>query len=125
MTDLDIKILVVDDFATMRKIVSNLLRQLGFQNIKEADDGATALAKLKEEKFDFVVSDWSMPKMTGLELLKSVRADANLKDIPFMLITAEALKDNIVAAIEAGASNYIVKPFNATTLNEKIKKIFI
>ena len=124
MADLDMKILVVDDFATMRKIVTNLLRQLGFKNIKDADDGTTALAKLKEEKFDFVISDWNMPKMSGLELLKTVKADADLKDTPFMMVTAEALKENIIAAIQAGANDYIVKPFNASTLEEKIKKIF-
>ncbi len=124
MADLNIKILVVDDFATMRKIVGNLLRQLGFGNIHDADDGTIALAKLKNEKFDFVISDWNMPKMSGLELLKSVKVDANLKDIPFMMVTAEALSENIIAAIQAGASDYIVKPFNAATLEAKIKKIF-
>ena len=124
MADLNMKILVVDDFATMRKIVGNLLRQLGFKNIEEADDGTTALEKLKNEKIDFIVSDWNMPKMSGLELLKSVKGDADLKDIPFMLVTAEALKENIIAAIQAGANEYIVKPFNAITLEEKIKKIF-
>tara|TARA_B100001964_G_C13793215_1_gene405422 strand:- start:116 stop:541 length:426 start_codon:yes stop_codon:yes gene_type:complete len=124
MADLDMKILVVDDFATMRKIVTNLLRQLGFKNIQDADDGTTALAKLKEEKFDFVISDWNMPKMSGLELLKTVKGDADLKDTPFMMVTAEALKENIIAAIQAGANDYIVKPFNAATLEEKIKKIF-
>ena len=124
MADLNIKILVVDDFATMRKIVGNLLRQLGFGNIHDADDGTIALAKLKNEKFDFVISDWNMPKMSGLELLKSVKGDANLKDIPFMMVTAEALSENIIAAIQAGASDYIVKPFNAATLEAKIKKIF-
>jgi two-component system chemotaxis response regulator CheY len=122
--DLDMKILVVDDFATMRKIVTNLLRQVGFKNIQDADDGATALVKLKAEKFDFIISDWNMPKMSGLELLKAVRGDADMKATPFMMVTAEALKENIVAAIQAGASDYIVKPFNAATLEGKIKKIF-
>ena len=123
-TDSNMKILVVDDFATMRKIVGNLLRQLGFKNIHSADDGSTALAKLKNEKFDFVISDWNMPKMSGLELLKSLKGDAEMKDIPFMMVTAEALKENIIAAVQAGASDYIVKPFNAASLEEKIKKIF-
>lgn len=122
--DLNIKILVVDDFATMRKIVINLLGQLGYKNIEQADDGSSALKKIKEEKFDFIISDWNMPKMTGLELLKTVKGDENFKDIPFMLITAEALKGNIMAAIQAGANDYIVKPFNAATLEEKIKRIF-
>ena len=122
--DLDMKILVVDDFATMRKIVTNLLRQVGFKNIQDADDGATALVKLKAEKFDFIISDWNMPKMSGLELLKAVRGDADMKATPFMMVTAEALKENIVAAIQAGASDYIVKPFNTATLEGKIKKIF-
>ncbi|MDP6625066.1 MAG: response regulator [Nitrospinota bacterium] len=117
--DLDMKILVVDDFATMRKIVTNLLRQVGFKNIQDADDGATALVKLKAEKFDFIISDWNMPKMSGLELLKAVRGDADMKATPFMMVTAEALKENIVAAIQAGASDYIVKPFNAATLEGK------
>ena len=123
-TNTNMKILVVDDFATMRKIITNLLRQLGFKNITDADDGTTALEKLKGEKFDFIISDWNMPKMSGLELLKTVKGDADLKDVPFMMVTAEALKENIIAAIQAGANDYIVKPFNATTLEEKINKIF-
>ena len=123
-TNTNMKILVVDDFDTMRKIITNLLRQLGFKNITDADDGTTALAKLKEGKFDFISSDWNMPKMSGLELLKTVKGDADLKDVPFMMVTAEALKENIIAAIQAGANDYIVKPFNATTLEEKINKIF-
>lgn len=122
--DLNMKILVVDDFATMRKIIKNLLTQLGFKNLSEADDGSSALAKMKDEKFDFIISDWNMPKMSGLELLKSTRSDPDLKDLPFMMVTAEALKENIIAAIQAGASDYIVKPFNAATLEGKIKKIF-
>ncbi len=124
MADLSMKILVIDDFATMRKIIKNLLTQLGYKNIFEADDGTTALELLKSDKFDFIISDWNMPKMSGLELLKTAKADENLKTIPFMMVTAEALKENIIAAIQAGASDYIVKPFNAATLEGKIKSIF-
>lgn len=124
MADQNMKILIVDDFATMRKIVRNLLNQSGFKNIHEADDGTTALAKVKKEKFDFVLADWNMPKMSGLMLLKKAKADKELKDIPFLMVTAEALKENIIAAIQAGASDYVVKPFNAVTLENKIKKIF-
>ncbi len=126
MGDLDInmKVLLVDDFATMRKIVRNILGQLGIKNVDEADDGSTALPKLKQNKYDIVISDWNMPKMTGLDLLKAVRADENLKSLPFLMVTAEALKDNIVAAAQAGISDYVVKPFTAATLEEKLKKIF-
>ncbi|MBI3815522.1 MAG: chemotaxis response regulator CheY [Nitrospinae bacterium] len=118
------KVLVVDDFATMRKIVRNILGQLGIKNVDEADDGSTALPKLKQNKYDIVVCDWNMPKMTGLDLLKAIRADENLKTLPFLMVTAEALKDNIVAAAQAGVNDYIVKPFTAATLEEKLKKIF-
>lgn len=126
MGDLDtnMKVLLVDDFATMRKIVRNILGQLGIKNVDEADDGSTALPKLKQNKYDIVISDWNMPKMTGLDLLKAVRADENLKSLPFLMVTAEALKDNIVAAAQAGISDYVVKPFTAATLEEKLKKIF-
>ena len=126
MGDLDInmKVLLVDDFATMRKIVRNILGQLGIKNVDEADDGSTALPKLKQNKYDIVISDWNMPKMTGLDLVKAVRADENLKSLPFLMVTAEALKDNIVAAAQAGISDYVVKPFTAATLEEKLKKIF-
>jgi len=126
MADLDVnmKVLVVDDFATMRKIVRNILGQLGIKNVDEADDGSTALPKLKQNKYDIVVCDWNMPKMTGLDLLKAVRADENLKTLPFLMVTAEALKDNIVAAAQAGVNDYVVKPFTAATLEEKLKKIF-
>ena len=126
MADLDtnMKVLLVDDFATMRKIVRNILGQLGIKNVDEADDGSTALPKLKQNKYDIVISDWNMPKMTGLDLLKAVRADENLKSLPFLMVTAEALKDNIVAAAQAGISDYVVKPFTAATLEEKLKKIF-
>ncbi len=119
-----LKFLVVDDFSTMRRIVRNLLKELGFTNVEEAEDGAVALDKLRAGKFDFVVSDWNMPNMDGLTLLQSVRADPNLKGLPFLMITAEAKKENIIAAAQAGASGYIVKPFTAGTLQEKLEKIF-
>jgi two-component system chemotaxis response regulator CheY len=119
-----IKFLVVDDFSTMRRIVRNLLKELGFTNVEEAEDGAIALQKLKAGSFDFVVSDWNMPNMDGLTLLQNVRADGTLKSLPFLMITAEAKKENIIAAAQAGASGYIVKPFTAATLNEKLIKIF-
>jgi two-component system, chemotaxis family, chemotaxis protein CheY len=119
-----IKILVVDDFSTMRRIVRNLLKELGYTNVDEAEDGAVALQKLQGGGFDFVVSDWNMPNMDGLTLLQKVRADAALKHLPVLMITAEAKKENIIAAAQAGASGYIVKPFTAATLNEKLVKIF-
>jgi len=121
--DKQIKILIVDDFATMRKVIRNLLKQLGYENIAEAEDGVAALRVLRSQKIDLVVSDWNMPNMTGLELLKSVRADEELKTTPFLMVTAEALQDNVIAAVKAGVSNYIVKPFTAEVLNEKITKI--
>jgi two-component system chemotaxis response regulator CheY len=117
------KILVVDDFSTMRRIVRNLLKELGFTNIDEAEDGVAALAKLKGAKFDFVVSDWNMPNMTGIELLRAIRADDSLKHLPLLMITAEAKKENIIEAAQAGANGYIVKPFTAATLDEKLNKI--
>ena len=119
-----VKILVVDDFSTMRRIVRNLLKELGYTNVEEAEDGAVALQKLQGGGFDFVVSDWNMPNMDGLTLLQRVRADAALKHLPVLMITAEAKKENIIAAAQAGASGYIVKPFTAATLNEKLSKIF-
>lgn len=122
--DKNMKILVVDDFSTMRRIVKNILRQLNFANIIEADDGSTALEVLQREKIDLVVSDWNMPKMTGLELLKAVRADDALKHIPFLMVTAEAQQENIIEAVKSGVSNYIVKPFTAETLGQKINQIF-
>lgn len=122
--DKNMKILVVDDFSTMRRIVKNILRQLNFNNIVEADDGASALDILQKEKIDMVVSDWNMPKMTGLELLKAVRADDALKDIPFLMVTAEAQQENIIEAVKSGVSNYIVKPFTAETLGQKINQVF-
>jgi len=119
-----IKFLVVDDFSTMRRIVRNLLKELGFTSVDEAEDGAVALQKLKGGGFDFVVSDWNMPNMDGLTLLQTIRADPALKHLPVLMITAEAKKENIIAAAQAGASGYIVKPFTAATLNEKLTKIF-
>jgi two-component system chemotaxis response regulator CheY len=121
--DKKIKIMVVDDFATMRKVIRNLLKQVGYDNIVEAENGETALASLKSQKVDFIISDWNMPNMTGLDLLKAVRADGELCNIPFLMVTAEALKENVVLAVKAGVSNYIVKPFTAEVLNEKIDKI--
>ncbi|MGD9124779.1 MAG: chemotaxis response regulator CheY [Desulfarculaceae bacterium] len=122
--DTKMKVLVVDDFSTMRRIVKNILRQLGFENIVEADDGDTAVAKLESERIDFVISDWNMPKMSGLDLLKWVRGHDEFKDMPFLMVTAEAQKENILEAVKAQVSNYIVKPFTAETMNEKIEKIF-
>jgi two-component system chemotaxis response regulator CheY len=124
MPDPNMKFLVVDDFSTMRRIVRNLLKELGFNNVDEAEDGVVALHKLRSGKYDFVVSDWNMPNMTGLDLLKNIRADANLKHIPVLMVTAEAKKENIIAAAQAGASGYVVKPFTAATLEEKLNKIF-
>jgi two-component system chemotaxis response regulator CheY len=121
--DKNIKILIVDDFATMRKVIRNLLKQVGYENIVEAEDGAIALRTLKAQKVDFVISDWNMPNMSGLELLKAVRADSELTKTPFLMVTAEALQDNVIAAVKAGVSNYIVKPFTAEVLNSKIEKI--
>lgn len=124
MPDKNLKFLVVDDFSTMRRIIRNLLKELGFVNVEEAEDGAVGLRKLQDGNFDFVVSDWNMPNMDGLTMLKNIRADDNLKKIPVLMVTAEAKKENIVAAAQAGASGYIVKPFNAATLDEKLNKIF-
>jgi len=124
MPDMKMKFLVVDDFSTMRRIVRNLLKELGFLNVDEAEDGAVALGKLTSEAFDFVVTDWNMPNMDGLTLLQQVRANPQLKHLPVLMITAEAKKENIVAAAQAGASGYIVKPFTAATLSEKLNKIF-
>lgn len=125
MADKNLKFLVVDDFSTMRRIVRNLLKELGFTNVDEAEDGAVALQKLKNVgNFQFVVSDWNMPNMTGIELLKAIRADETLKHLPVLMITAEAKKENIVEAAQSGASGYIVKPFTAAVLEEKMNKIF-
>ena len=120
----DMKILIVDDFSTMRRIIKNLLRDLGFNNTAEADDGNTALPILQSGSFDFLVTDWNMPGMTGIDLLKAVRADAKLASLPVLMVTAEAKKDQIVEAAQAGVNGYIVKPFTAITLKEKIDKIF-
>lgn len=119
----DMTVLVVDDFLTMRRIVRKILRDLDFENILEAEDGSAALDVLKANKIDLIVSDWNMPKMTGLELLRHVRSDESTKDIPFLMVTAEAQKENIVEAVKAKVSNYIVKPFTAATLEEKLAKI--
>ncbi len=118
------RFLVVDDFSTMRRIVRNLLKELGFANVQEAEDGVDALNKLRNDPFDFVVTDWNMPNMTGIELLQAIRTDASLKHLPVLMVTAEAKKENIIAAAQAGASGYVVKPFTAATLDEKLKKIF-
>lgn len=120
----DMKILIVDDFSTMRRIIKNLLRDLGFTNTSEADDGQTALPMLQQGNFDFLITDWNMPGMEGIELLKRVRADDELKSMPVLLVTAEAKKEQIVEAAQAGVNGYIVKPFTAGTLKEKIEKIF-
>ncbi|KAF0203189.1 MAG: two-component system chemotaxis family response regulator [Gallionellaceae bacterium] len=125
MPDPNMKILVVDDFSTMRRIVRNLLKELGFANVTEAEDGVDALNKLRSEgNFEFVVSDWNMPNMTGIELLRNIRADAALKHLPVLMVTAEAKRENIIEAAQAGASGYVVKPFTAATLDEKLKKVF-
>jgi two-component system chemotaxis response regulator CheY len=118
------KILVVDDFSTMRRIITNVLKQIGFENIHEAEDGAKALNILQQEKIDFVITDWNMPQMSGLDLLKAIRADPERKDTPVLMVTAESLQENIVAAAQAGVNNYIIKPFDASTLSAKINKIF-
>jgi two-component system, chemotaxis family, chemotaxis protein CheY len=123
MADKKMKFLVVDDFSTMRRIVMNLLKELGYSNMEEAEDGVVALKKLQAEKYDFVVTDWNMPNMTGLELLIAIRKDDKLKSLPVLLVTAEAKNDNIVAAAQAGASGYVVKPFTAVILEEKLNKI--
>ncbi|MBN2706263.1 MAG: chemotaxis response regulator CheY [Deltaproteobacteria bacterium] len=122
--DKNMKIIIVDDFSTMRRIIKNILRQLGFNNVQEADDGATAWPKIQSENFDLVITDWNMPKMSGLELLKNIRNDENLKHIPVLMVTAEALKENIIEAVKSGVSNYIIKPFTAETMQEKLEKIF-
>jgi two-component system chemotaxis response regulator CheY len=122
--DKNMKILVVDDFSTMRRIIKNLLKDLGFANIQEADDGNTALPMLQQGDFDFVVTDWNMPGMQGIDLLRAIRADEKLKHLPVLMVTAEAKKEQIVAAAQAGVNGYVVKPFTAATLKEKLDKIF-
>lgn len=120
----NMKILIVDDFSTMRRIIKNLLKDLGYNNTSEADDGNTALPMLRNGSFDFLITDWNMPGMTGFDLLKTVRADEKLSTLPVLMVTAEAKRDQIVAAAEAGVNGYIIKPFTAATLKEKIDKIF-
>jgi two-component system, chemotaxis family, chemotaxis protein CheY len=122
--DKNMKILVVDDFSTMRRIIKNLLRDLGFTNTEEADDGNTALPMLQSGKYDFLVTDWNMPGMTGIELLKAVRNDSNLVNLPVLMVTAESKREQIIEAAQAGVNGYVVKPFTAATLQEKIDKIF-
>ncbi|HSM73277.1 MAG: response regulator [Desulfobacteraceae bacterium] len=121
--DTTIKILIVDDFATMRRILKNILKKIGFTQIIEADDGSNALKVLEKEKVDLVISDWNMPKMTGIEFLKAVRANTAFKDLPFLMVTAEAQKQNIIEAVQAGVSNYVVKPFTEEVITEKLAKI--
>lgn len=122
--DPNMKILIVDDFSTMRRIIKNLLRDLGYNNTSEADDGQTGLPMLQSTKFDFLVTDWNMPGMTGIDLLKAVRADPKLASLPVLMVTAEAKREQIVEAAECGVNGYIIKPFTAATLKEKIDKIF-
>ena len=124
LPDRNIKILVVDDMSTMRRIIKNLLNQLGYKNIDEAEDGAIAYQKLKKAKYDFVVTDWNMPNMTGIELVQKIRNDPELKHLPILMVTAEAKKENVIMALKAGVNNYIVKPFPAEILKEKMEKIF-
>ncbi|QNI01542.1 chemotaxis response regulator CheY [Halomonas sp. SH5A2] len=124
MADKNMSFLVVDDFPTMRRIVRSLLKELGFTNVEEAEDGQDALNKLRAGNFEFVVSDWNMPNLDGLEMLKEIRQDDALKDLPVLMVTAEAKKENIIAAAQAGANGYVVKPFTAATLEEKLNKIF-
>ncbi|MCA1772843.1 MAG: chemotaxis response regulator CheY [Halomonas sp.] len=124
MADKNMSFLVVDDFPTMRRIVRSLLKELGFTNVDEAEDGQDALNKLRAGGFEFVVSDWNMPNLDGLEMLKEIRQDDALKDLPVLMVTAEAKKENIIAAAQAGANGYVVKPFTAATLEEKLNKIF-
>ena len=124
MGDPKVRFLIVDDFSTMRRIIRNLLKELGYSNVDEAEDGVMALAKLRSDSFDFVVSDWNMPNMDGLTMLQQIRADPALAKLPVLMVTAEAKKENIIAAAQAGASGYVVKPFTAVTLDEKLNKIF-
>ena len=122
--DPNMKILVVDDMSTMRRIVKNILKHLGFNNLEEAENGQEALTKLKADTYGFVVSDWNMPVMMGIDMLRAIRADETLKKIPVLMVTAEAQKENLMEAVQAGVSNYVVKPFTAETMQEKINKIF-
>lgn len=120
----DMRVLVVDDFSTMRRIIKNILRQLGFNNVVEADDGTTAWDVLNKDKIEFIISDWNMPQMTGIELLRKVRSSEEFADLPFLMVTAEAQQENIIEAVQAKVSNYIVKPFTADVMKQKIDKIF-
>ncbi len=122
--DLTLKVLVVDDMATMRRILKNVLKQIGYTDFHEAEDGAVGLKKLREGGFGLVVSDWNMPVMSGIELLRAIRADSDIKHLPVLMVTAEAQKDNIIEAVQAGVNNYVVKPFTADALLEKLEKIF-
>lgn len=122
--DPSMRVLVVDDFSTMRRIVRNILRQLGFNNVVEADDGVSAWEVVNRDKIDFIVSDWNMPNMTGIDFLRKVRASEQHCNIPFLMVTAEAQQENIIEAVQAKVSNYIVKPFTADTMKQKIDKIF-
>ena len=122
--DKNMRVLVVDDFSTMRRIIKNILRQIGFNNIVEADDGTTAWDTINRDRIDFVISDWNMPKMAGIDLLRKVRASEEYGKLPFLMVTAEAQQENIIEAVQAKVSNYIVKPFTAETLGAKIDKIF-
>ncbi|HHJ63802.1 MAG TPA: response regulator [Aquifex aeolicus] len=124
MPPTNIRILVVDDMSTMRRIIKTILNQLGYSNIEEAENGKQALAKLKKEKFDFVITDWNMPEMDGLTLVKEIRSDEELKALPVLMVTAEAKKENVMEALKAGVNNYIVKPFTPEVLKEKMEKIF-
>ena len=124
VADKNLKFLIVDDFSTMRRIVRNSLKELGYTNVDEAEDGVAAFNKLRTTHFDFVVSDWNMPNMSGIELLKAIRADANLKSLPVLMVTAEAKKENIIEAEEAGANGYVLKPFTTATLEQKLNEIF-
>ena len=122
--DPNMRVLVVDDFSTMRRIVKNILRQIGFNNVVEADDGTTAWDVLNRDKIDFIISDWNMPHMTGIDLLRKVRGSEEFADLPFLMVTAEAQQENIIEAVQAKVSNYIVKPFTAEVMKQKIDKIF-
>ena len=124
MPDKNMKILIVDDFSTMRRIIRNILKQLEYVDVEEAEDGSVAFEKLKEADYDFVITDWNMPNMTGLDLLKEIRANEKLKDLKILLVTAEAEKENIIQAAQAGVNDYVVKPFTADVLEQKINKIF-
>ena len=124
MLDLTLKVLVVDDFSTMRRIIKNLLKQIGYKNIDEAEDGAQALSKLKDGGYGLIVSDWNMPNMDGLDMLKAVRQDPIIKDMPDLMVTAEAEQEKVITAIQAGVNNYVVKPFTGEILKEKLDRIF-